>query len=43
MEFYLTLAVAIGTVLSLIFHHVHNTKLNALGDVIDEVKAKAGK
>lgn len=43
MEFYITVAVALGTVLSLIFHHSHNKKLNEVGDVIDEIKAKAGK
>lgn len=43
MSFWLQVAVLFGTVLSLVFHHFHNSKLNKVGDAIDKLEALAPK
>lgn len=38
MSFALQVAVLVVTLLSLVFHHLHNKRLNEVGDILDEVK-----
>lgn len=40
MTFAIAVILCVAQLVSLIFHHVHNAKLNAIADMVDAGKAK---